>query len=160
MFLLSPTIRSCHQPSAVSLTNSDQDLSPTVIRISHQLSSGSLTNCHQDLSPTANKAVLLSFYRQPVWAEGASSTTLAKSSLPIGALLHVTSNRPFSQSFSSDHRTRCNSQLTQAWLTTPCSGCWTNARKQPFARTTERKHEALIKRQRAIITSLFSPIRI
>ena len=84
----------------------------------------------------------------------------AKSSLPIEVFLHETSNHPFSRSFSPDHRTRCNSQLTQAWLTMTCSGCWTNAGKQPFAGTNERKHEALTKRQHAIITSLFSPIRI
>ena len=30
---------------------------------------------------------------------------------------------------------------------TPCSGHWTNARQQPFAGITERKHEALTKRQ-------------
>ena len=76
--------------------------------------------------------------------------TSAKSSWPIGASLHVTSDRRFLQS-CSDHRMRCNSQPTQAWLTAPCSGRWTNGRKQPFA-GTERGREALTKRQRAIIT--------
>ena len=58
----------------------------------------------------------------------------AKSTLPIGAPLHMT-NRP-----SYDH----------SWPTMPCLWCWTNSRKQSFARITERKREALIKRQQQL----------
>ena len=39
---------------------------------------------------------------------------------------------------------------TQAWLTMPCLGCWTNGRKKPFARITEQKREALIKCQQQL----------
>ena len=37
-----------------------------------------------------------------------------------------------------------------SWPTMPCLWCWTNSRKQPFARITERKREALIKRQQQL----------
>jgi len=40
-------------------------LSPTAV--------AAVSNHQQDLSPTANKAVLLSFYRRPVWVEPQAS---------------------------------------------------------------------------------------
>ena len=64
--------------------------------------------------------------------------TSAKSTLPIGASLHVT-NRP-----SCDH----------SWPMMPCLWYWMNGRKQPFARITERKREALIKQQQQPSTEL------
>jgi len=122
--------------------------SPTV-RSCHQPSVGSLTNCQQ-----GSPAVPL----QATSVSRASNTTSAKSSLPIGSSLHMTSNRPFSWSFSPDHQTRCNSQLMQAWLTSPCSGRWTSTRTQPSAGTIEQKRSTH-RTSTAIITSLSSATR-
>ena len=147
-FLLFALYLTVHPPAnrlkyqSMSRRHSQEPGTPRTSRTEQEQS-----NCHQ-----GNPAVLLS----ATSVGGASSTTSAKSSLLIGAFLHETSNRLFSRSFSPDYRTRYSSQLTQVWLMTPYLGCWTNARKWPFAGTNEWKHESPTERQRAIISSLFS----
>ena len=149
----------CHsqepeKPRTSRTKQNQQEQSVTKRRCCSHQPSGVVTNRHCNSHQHSPTILLLG-----TSVGGASSTTSAKSSSLIGAFLHETSNRPFSWSFSPDHRTRCNSQSTQSWLTTPCLGHWTNIREQPSAGTTEQKHKVPTEHQRATIASLFSPTR-
>ena len=120
----SPTDWNCQEPSPA-------------LRNCHQLS-GIVTNCQDDGPP------VLFIGDQ---CGRSLKQTPAKSSLPIGALLRVTSNHQ-SRDCPFLTRARRNPQSTQAQSTTPCLGRWTSTKGRPFAGIAERKCGALTRRQR------------
>jgi len=125
-------VRNCQEISPI--VSSCKELSPTVR--SCREPSGTVINCHEGGPP------ILFIGNQ---CGRNLKQTSAKSTLPIGASVLVTNRQPHDHSFLA--RARCNTKSTQDWLTMPCLGCWTNGRKQPFARITEQNREALTKRQ-------------
>jgi len=97
----SGAVRSCNQRSG-AVKNRHQPSG--AIRSYNQLS-GTITNCQEGGPP------IFFIGYQCGWS---LKQTSAKFNLPIGALLHVTSNHQFSRSYFPHHRARCNSQPTQA----------------------------------------------